>query len=63
VTDDEYKLILQEYERYLEMKKEIKTAKPKNKEVKDVFDKEIREKFSTDLKNLLSTINGGRRGP
>jgi len=61
VTDEEYKLVVQEYERYLEMKKELKAKKiTTTKPDKDIFDKEFLEKFSSDLKNLLTTINGGR---
>jgi len=61
VTDEEYKLVVQEYERYLEMKKELKAKKVDNSNPdKDIFGKEFQEKFSTDLKNLLSTINGGQ---
>jgi len=61
VTDDEYKLVVQEYEIYQEMKKKRKTNNPVNaRSDKDIFGKEFQEKFSTDLKNLLSTINHGQ---
>jgi len=68
VTDEEYKLVVEEYEKFMEMKKEIKANKTANaRSDKDIFGKEFQEKFSTDLKNLLSTINGLqanlRRGP
>jgi len=60
VTDEEYKLVVREYEKFTEMKKEIKTKGPKTAANESPFDKEFQEKFSTDLKNLLSTINGGQ---
>jgi len=48
VTDEEYKLVVEEYERFIEIKKEIRA----NNTDKDIFGKEFQEKISTDLKIL-----------
>jgi len=61
VTDDEYKLILREYEKYVELKKDVKTTKVNTYVFKDVHTDEFQERFKNDLKNLLATINGRHR--
>jgi len=46
VIDEEYKLVVQEYETFMEMKKEIKSKKVDNSNPdKDIFGKEFQEKF------------------
>jgi len=61
VTDAEYKLILQEYEKYVEFKKDVKTIKVNTHVLKDTD--EFQERFKNDLKNLLTTINSRHRPP
>jgi len=50
VTDDEYKLILQEYDKYVELKKDVKTTKSNTHISKDVHTREFQERFTNDLK-------------
>jgi len=63
ITDDEYKLILQEYEKCVELKKDVKTTKANTHVSKDVHTREFQEIFTNDLKNLSTTINGRYRAP
>jgi len=61
VTDDEYKLILREYEKYVELKKDVKNSKVNTHVLKDVHTDDFQERFKNDLNNLLMTINGRHR--
>jgi len=63
VTNDEYKLILQEYEEYVELKKDVKTTKANTHVSIDVHTSEFQERFANDLKNLSTIINGRHRAP